>query len=81
MLFRSNGVMKWLMMQDYADAALNAGIDKADPLGGAPSGYTIQYDVTDLGGFNAKLIKVTVRLREGPITRVTELQCVRPALL
>jgi type IV pilus modification protein PilV len=73
--------LEWLLMQDYADAALDAGTDKADPIGGAPSNYQIQYDVTDLGAFNAKLIKVTVRLRDGLVTRVTELQCVRPALL
>jgi type IV pilus assembly protein PilV len=73
--------LEWLMMQDYADAALDAGTDKADPIGGAPSGYTINYDVADLGAFTGKLVTVTVRLREGAITRVTRLQCVRPALL
>jgi prepilin-type N-terminal cleavage/methylation domain-containing protein len=73
--------LEWLLMQDYADAALNAGIDKPDPVGSAPNGYTIQYYVADLGAFNAKLITVTVKLIQGPVTRVTELKCVRPALL
>jgi prepilin-type N-terminal cleavage/methylation domain-containing protein len=73
--------LEWLMMQDYTDAALNAGTGKTDPVGGAPAGYQINYDVADLGGFSGKLITVTVRLREGVVTRVTELQSVRPELL
>lgn len=73
--------LEWLMMQDYTDAALNAGTGKADPVGGAPTGYQINYDVADLGGFSGKLITVTVRLREGVVTRVTQLQSVRPELL
>jgi len=73
--------MEWLMMQDYDDAALNPGTGKVDPIGAAPSGYQITYDVADHATVTAKLITVTVRLREGGVTRITRLQCLRPALL
>lgn len=73
--------MEWLMMQGYTDAALDAGTGKADPIGGAPQGYQITYDVANLGGVNAKLITVTVRKQDGLASRVTRLRTVRPALL
>jgi type IV pilus assembly protein PilV len=72
---------EWLMMQSFTDAALEAGTGKADPIGGAPSGYQITYDVANLGGVTAKIITVTVTKQEGLVNRVTQLRTVRPALL
>lgn len=74
--------LEWLMMQSYTDAALDTGTGKADPVGGAPSGYQITYDVADIGGgITAKVITVRVTKQEGLTSRVTQLRSVRPALL
>jgi len=74
--------LEWLMMQSYTDAALDAGTGKADPVGGAPTGYQITYDVAPLGGgITAKVITVRVTKQEGLTSRVTQLRSVRPALL
>ena len=65
--------LEFLLTQQYGSALLNAGDDKDDPRGSTPSGYTIEYDVTDmtLGGAaaaNAKLIEITVVTPEGLTT-------------
>lgn len=73
--------IEWLMMQDYDSAVLNEATDEPDPIGDAPSGYQITYDVADHAGVNAKLITVTVRMSEGGVTRTTRLRSLRPALL
>ncbi|MBW2031278.1 MAG: prepilin-type N-terminal cleavage/methylation domain-containing protein [Deltaproteobacteria bacterium] len=74
--------LEWLMAQSYTSAALNVGTDKADPIGGAPAGYTITYDVANAGGgITGKLITVKVSLVERGVTRVTELKCLRPQVL
>ena len=73
--------LEWLMMRSYTDAALNTGTGKADPIGGAPSGYQITYDVAAVPGVTAKLITVTVTKQDGLASRVTQLRSVRPALL
>ena len=74
--------LEWLMMKSYTHAALDTGTGKADPVGGAPSGYQITYDVADIGGgITAKIITVRVTKQEGLRSRVTQLRSVRPALL
>ena len=74
--------LEWLMMKGYTDAALDTGTGKADPVGGAPSGYQITYDVADIGGgITAKVITVRVTKQEGLTSRATTLRSVRPALL
>ena len=74
--------LEWLMMKSYTHAALDIGTGKADPVGGAPSGYQITYDVADIGGgITAKIITVRVTKQEGLRSRVTQLRSVRPALL
>ena len=55
--------LEWLFTRPYTDASLNAGANKADPVGGAQANYTITYDVADVGGINAKLITVRVNLQ------------------
>ncbi|MBW2066494.1 MAG: prepilin-type N-terminal cleavage/methylation domain-containing protein [Deltaproteobacteria bacterium] len=74
--------LEWLMAQPYTSAALSVGTDKGDPIGGAPSGYTITYDVANAGGgINALVVTVKVTLVERGVTRVTQLTCLRPQLL
>ena len=74
--------LEFLLAQPFSSTLLSAGDDKTDPRGATPSGYTIEYDVTNmtLGGAaaaNARLIEIRVTAQEGG---TTTLNYVRPAI-
>jgi prepilin-type N-terminal cleavage/methylation domain-containing protein len=76
--------LEFLISKPYNDPLLDIGNNKADPDPGGtglPNGYTLNYDVADVGGINAKLITVRVSLQERGLTRTTQLKCIRPQLL
>ena len=71
--------LEFLLSRPFDSVDLNEGNGIPDPTGPTPSGYTIEYDVTDItvGGAaapNAKLITIDVQMSDG---RETTLEYIR----